>query len=190
MVATAQNLYQRHPISVADYHRMGEHNFFEPEARVELIEGEIIDMAPIECQHGGLVNRLTRMLVRAVGDNAIVAVQNSITLGDLSEPQPDFALLRPKANDYTDRLPHAEDLLLLIEVCDSSLRYDRTIKAPLYARFGVPEVWLIDVQGEAIIQCHTPLDGRYAVETKLLSPQILSPVALPDVQLDVAKLFE
>ncbi|NOQ77103.1 MAG: Uma2 family endonuclease, partial [Methylococcaceae bacterium] len=95
------------------------------------IDGEIIDMAPIGSKHVSYVNRITRILVKGIGDIALVSVQNPVVLGDLSEPEPDFALLKPKDNDYEDSLPEAEDVLLLIEVADTTLNYDKQIKATL-----------------------------------------------------------
>jgi len=189
MSAVATDLYRRHSISVDDYNRMAESGILGVKERVELIEGEIIDMAPIGCRHAAAVNLLNKQLVDAIGDTAGLSVQNPIVLGDLSEPEPDFALLRPDPNSYRDRLPEADDVLLLIEVWDTTLRYDQTIKAPLYARFAIPELWLVDIEGRSIILFHTPVDGKFSVEEQLSSPQALSPRALPGVTVDLQSLF-
>ncbi len=130
MLNSAENLYNPHPISVANYQRMADTGILDIDARVELIEGVI---APINNPHAAMVNRLNRELVRQAKDSALVSVQNPIILGDYSEPEPDLVLLKPKANDYQDALPQAEDILLLIEVADSTVNYDQKIQAPLYA---------------------------------------------------------
>ena len=154
MLNTSEKLYTPHLISVVDYHKMAEIGILSRDVRMELIEGEIIDMAPIGSRHAAYVNRINRELIRAVGNTAIVSVQNPIILGNLSEPEPDFVLLKPKANDYEDALPQAEDILLLIEVADSTINYDRQIKSPLYARFSIPEYWLINTQEQSIVTSH------------------------------------
>ena len=189
MSAVAQDIYRRHPISVEDYHRMAESGILGFKERVELIEGEIIDMAPIGCRHAAIVNRLSKRLIEAVGDAALISIQNPVVLGDLSEPEPDFALLRPDPTEYMDRLPQAGDVLLLIEVCDTTLRYDQAIKAPLYARFDIPELWLVDVERHSVGVFRDPLRGKFSVETELMSPRELSPLALPDVTVGFASLF-
>jgi len=129
------------------------------DARVELLNGEIIDTAAIGSKRVSYVNRLTKLLVRSVADTALVLVQNPVVLGDLSEPEPDFALLKPKDNDYEDLLPEAEDILLLIEVADTTLKYDKQIKVPLYARFCIPEYWVIDIQKQSITLFQKPVEG-------------------------------
>ena len=147
-------------------------------------------MAPIGCRHAAIVNRLNKRLMAAVGNAAIVSVQNPIVLGDLSEPEPDFALLKPTPDDYLGRLPEAEDILLLIEVCDTTLRYDQAVKAPLYARFGIPELWLVDVEQCLIGRFHTPVQGRFSVENEFAPPRLLSPTALPEVNVKLESLFD
>jgi Uma2 family endonuclease len=132
----------------------------EEDARVELIEGDLIDMAPIGSLHAGMVARLGRILTLATVGQALVYAQSPIVCGEHSEPQPDIALLRPRADDYTEALPVPSDVLLLIEVADRSLRYDREIKVPLYARHRIAEVWLIDLPQRRIEVCREPgIDG-------------------------------
>lgn len=127
-------------IAVADYHRMGETGILGEDERVELIDGEIFEMPLIGSPHGGRINQLNRLLTKAVGESAIVSIQNPFVLDDRSEPEPDLALPRPRTDFYTASHPCASDVLLLIEVTDSSLQIDRDIKVPLYARHGIPEV--------------------------------------------------
>jgi Uma2 family endonuclease len=123
---------------------MAEVGLLAPDARVELIEGEIIDMAPIEMEHGWVVDRLNHLLVTTVGAKGVVRVQGAVRLSQWSQPQPDVVILAPRS-DYRTRHPTGADSLLVIEVSDTTVRYDLNVKTPLYARHGVPEVWIIDL---------------------------------------------
>jgi Uma2 family endonuclease len=143
----AQEIVRRR-FTVHDYHRMGEAGILYEDDRVELIEGEIVEMAAIGTGHFTCVNGLTRLLVRGVGDAAIVSVQHPLRLDEHTEPQPDLTVLRVR--DYRESLPKPEDVLLLIEVSDTTLSYDRGVKLPLYARAGIREVWIVDLVGEVI----------------------------------------
>ena len=136
----------RHKLTVTDFHRMTEVGILAANAHVELVEGEIFDMAPIGSKHNSTVNKLNRLLGRAVGDLAIVQVQGSLRLGQHTELQPDIALLKYRADFYEDAVPSANDIVLLIEVADSTLAYDRDVKAQLYALAGIPEYWLFDLE--------------------------------------------
>ena len=176
----------RRKLSVEDYHRMAESGIFGPEERVELIEGEIIDMAPIGHFHAGLGNRLNRFFTQRLGDRAITCVQNPVVLFPRSEPQPDFALLRFRDDDYAGALPTPEDVLLLVEIADKSLRYDHKVKTPLYARHGIPEYWIINVP-KRCVEVHLdpdPAQGRYR-EIRILSEGLLAPASFPDISLDI-----
>ena len=134
----------RHRLTVSDFHRMGDAGIFVAGDRVELIDGEVIDMSPIGALHAAIVDRLVRHLGRSLGEAIIVRCQNPIRLDDLSEPEPDIALLRPRADGYMTAHPRADDVVLVIEVADTSLAYDLGVKVPLYARHGIPEAWVID----------------------------------------------
>ena len=134
----------RHLISVDAFHRMGEVGILGPGDRVELIDGEIIDLSPIGVLHAALVARLASWFSQKLGRAAVVWCQNPLRLDDLSEPEPDIAILRPRADFYTTSHPGPADVLLVIEVSDTSLAYDLGTKVPLYARHGIPEVWVID----------------------------------------------
>lgn len=177
---------QRHRITVDQYHRMGETGVLAPDARVELIEGEIIDMAPIGAFHGSVVDQLTSLLVKAVGDQAVVRVQGAVRLNHRTEPQPDIALLRPRADRYRGHQPLPEDLLLLIEVSDTTLRYDRDLKVALYARHSIPEVWLFDLQHPQLLRYQSPEAGQYRVSEVLPQPGRLAMAALPGVNVDLS----
>ena len=134
----------RHLISVEAFHRMGETGILGPADRVELIDGEIIDMSPIGALHAAIVDLLARHFGRSAQASVFIRCQNPLRLDGLSEPEPDIAILKPRADFYTTGHPGPADVLLVIEVADSSLAYDLGVKVPLYARHGIPEVWVID----------------------------------------------
>jgi Uma2 family endonuclease len=180
---------QRHRITVHDYHRLAEIGVLPPDARVELIEGEIIDMAPIGNDHQSIVDRLTRELVTVVGERAIVRVQGSIRLSQWSEPGPDLVLLTPRPDFYRGEFALGTDTMLVIEVSDSTLRYDRDRKVPLYARHGVPEVWVVDVNADALLVHGELHDGKYERHVVLERPTSVPISRLPGVTLDLAALF-
>jgi Uma2 family endonuclease len=170
----AQEIVRRR-FTVHDYHRMGEAGILHEDDRVELIEGEIVEMAAIGTRHFVCVNQLNRLLVRGVGDEAIVSVQNPVRLDEHTEPQPDLTVLRVR--DYRESLPMPGDVLLLIEVSDTTLAYDRGVKLPLYARAGILEVWIVDLAGE-VIERHTgpSADGYRSFERARRGKKIESAV--------------
>ena len=175
---------------VDDYYRMAAAGILTPEDRVELIEGEIVDMAPIGSEHGGKVNRLNRLLAPAMAaGHAIVSVQNPLRLDRRNEPQPDLMLLRPRADDYGARHPTAADVLLLIEVADSSLAFDRGAKLALYASHGILEVWIVDLVGRAVEIGRTPSAAGYA-ERLRLSDGDVSPALVPGLTIGLAELLD
>jgi Uma2 family endonuclease len=180
----------RHRITVDEYHRMAEVGILPPDARVELIEGEIIDMPPIGTGHGGTVMQLTELLLDAARGRAQVFVQSAQRLSDISEPQPDFALVKPRADFYKKKHPGPADTFLIIEVSESSLRYDLQVKAPLYARHAVPEYWVIDLIGRQVRFFRSPESGQYADVTSTGAPGLIAPVALPDVQIDLTHVLD
>ena len=180
---------KRRPITVGDYHHMAEAGILTERDRVELIEGELVAMSPIGSYHHGTVNRLTHTLIHAVGDRAIVSVQGPIRLDDLSEPEPDFALLKPRADFYRDAHAVAADVLLLIEVADSSLNYDRAVKRALYARFGIAEVWIFNLTAGEIEICRQPTATGYAAIEIAGSDRELEPLLLPGARISAASMF-
>jgi Uma2 family endonuclease len=151
--------------TVRDYHQMTEAGILTEDDRVELIDGEIIEMTPVGGRHVACVSRLARLLIRRLGNDAVVNIQSPVQLGEHEEPEPDAAVVR--ARNYGDDLPTARDVLLLIEVSDTSLGYDRARKLPLYARAGIPESWVVDLQGEAIERHTNPVEGRYRVTMRV-----------------------
>ncbi len=188
MSANLHQVARLHRLSVADYHHMGAAGILGPDLRTELIEGEIIEMTPIGSNHGGTVNLLSRLLAKVVGDVAIVAVQNPVRLDDFSEPQPDLALLRPNPDFYRTAHPGPREVLLVIEVSDSSLRYDRDLKFPLYARAGIAEAWLVDLDGRALSRHTDPAPNGYQTVERVsdLTNVVLSPM---DCGIDLTGLF-
>lgn len=189
MTTIAQDFFHRHRLTVDDFHHMGKAGILPEDSRVELIEGEIIDMAPIGSQHAGAVKRLLRLFDRAVGDAAIVSAQDPIMLGTHSEPQPDIALLRPRDDFYASSHPRPEAVLLIVEVAETSLRYDREIKIPLYARHGIPEVWLVDLENKRLITFRVPGEQDYQDVHVMERLHPVAPQLLPAVKLDLSGLF-
>lgn len=190
MSSTATALYRNHRYNVGEYYRMAEAGILDEDSRVELIEGEVIDMPPIGTWHAGLTAKIQNSLGRAVGEKAIVWTQNPVRLNDFSEPVPDIALLRPRADFYTKAHPVPADVLLLVEVSDSTLKYDRTIKLPLYARHGIPEVWLVNGAGREVTVHRQPQAGAYTDIRYLTGEESVALVALPEIRVDLAGLFE
>ncbi len=171
--------------TVHEYHRMAEVDVLGEDERVELIDGEIVAMTPISQRHAAAVKRLNRLLTRLPENEVIVSVRNPIQLDDSSEPEPDAALLRYRDDFYAAAHPTAGDVLLLVEVAESSAEYDRGVKLPLYARAGVPEVWIVDLR-DGIIAVHrlpSP-DGFWECRT-LGADESLSPQSYPDLVLAV-----
>ena len=153
---------QRYRFNVDEFARMGEAGVFTEDDRVELIDGEVLEMSPIGSPHAGTVNRLNELLVTRLAGRANVIVQNPIRLDRHTEPQPDLVVARRRKDFYTDRHPEPADVLLVIEVADSSLRYDRTEKVPRYARAGIPETWLVDIQAGTVTLYADPGPEGYA----------------------------
>jgi Uma2 family endonuclease len=178
---------KRRRLDVAEYHRMAEAGILRPEDRVELIEGELIAMSPAGGAHILRVMRLNRLLGAAVGDRALVSVQSNVRLGEFSEPEPDLALVRPTYDGAAP--PLAAELLLVIEVSDSSLRYDRTTKAALYAQHGIAEYWIVDVAAKAVTVHRAPREGAYAWIRQVAPEDVVEPVLLPGLRLAVADLL-
>jgi Uma2 family endonuclease len=168
---------------------MGEAGILTEDDRVELIEGQLIAMSPIGSDHSGTVNSLTRMLVLAVGDRGVVAVQNPVQLDDLSEPQSDFSVLKPRDDDYRRATPLPHEVLLIIEVAHSSLAYDRAIKRSLYARHGIPEFWIVNIAGGVVEVRRKPVGDDYASAFQVGRDATLEPELLPGVAIPVSALF-
>ncbi|HEY0406598.1 MAG TPA: Uma2 family endonuclease [Pyrinomonadaceae bacterium] len=151
----------KHWITVDEYERMGAAGIFPTDARLELLEGEIYEMSPIGSRHAACVKFLSNLLNRRLGDKLIVSTQDPIQLDDFSEPRPDVALLRWRDDFYRHAHPTPADVLLVIEVADTTLDSDRRYKLPLYAKAGIPEAWLVNLPGETIELYADPANGAY-----------------------------
>jgi Uma2 family endonuclease len=148
---------------------------------VELLEGEVYEMRPIGPRHAWKVARLVRAFLEALGDQAVVWPQNPIRIPPHSEPQPDLALLKPR--DYGEALPTPEDVLLLVEVADSSLDHDQERKLPIYAKAGIPEVWILDLEQNLLHAFRHPKEGVYTERRTFLPGEKAEPLAFPGVRI-------
>jgi Uma2 family endonuclease len=179
----------KHRITVDEYHRMGETGLLAPDVRVELIEGEIIDMAPIGVDHNGMVNRLSRLFHARLGGHALVQTQGVVRLDSASEPQPDVALLRLRADDHRRAHPAPADILLVVEVSDATLHHDCNVKVPLYARHEVPEAWIVDLRDGELRWYRQARAGGYLEQGVTKEPGVMLIAALPGVGIDLSGLF-
>ncbi len=171
----------RRRFTVDEYHRMLEAGILTEDDRVELIEGEIVEMTPIGPRHAACVDRLNALLTARAGGRAVVRVQNPIRLGEHSEPQPDLALVRFRPDYYAGGHPEPGDILLIIEVVETSADYDRQVKLPLYARGRIREVWLVDLAGEAIEVYREPAPAGYREVRRAGRGEVLAPEAFPEL---------
>jgi Uma2 family endonuclease len=170
----------RRRFTADDYQRMGQAGILRAEDHVELIDGEIVTMTPIGPRHCASVDRATRAFVTKAGDSAIVRVQGSVRLDLYSEPEPDIVLLRPRSDFYASRHPGPAEILLIVEVAESSIDYDRDVKSRVYARSGVQEYWLADLN-ENVVFCHSGIeDGTYRNVRRYTRGQLLAPLLLPE----------
>ena len=169
---------------------MGEVGILKETDRVELIRGEIVEMSPIGRRHHAFVTTLSRLLILALGNRAIVSVQGPIVLAEDTEPEPDLAILRRRLPPYKEREAHADDAFLLIEVAESSLHYDRSTKLRLYAAAGIPEYWVVDCVAESIEVHRTPHADGYREVVRMVEPAATVALqAFPDVVLRLAEIF-
>jgi Uma2 family endonuclease len=175
--------------TVDEYQRMGEAGLFSEKDRVELIDGEILTMSPIGPPHCGAVDRAARALILAVGRRAIVRVQGPIDLNRYTEPEPDIVLLYSRSDFYGSGHPQPADVLLVVEIADSSSRFDREVKVPLYARAGVVEYWLVDLNAQKVTRYSAPENGTYREVSRHERGQVLSLSAVPDCAIPVAELL-
>ncbi len=175
----------RRRFTVHEYHRMGQAGILGEDDRLELLDGEIVEMAPIGSRHQAAVDRLTSLFFNRVGGAAVVRVQGPVRLGEDSEPEPDLLLLRKRADFYASAHPGPEDVLLLVEVSDTSAEYDREVKLPLYARHGIAEVWLVGLQTGEVEVYRAPTAQGYQEVSRAGRGQRISPVAFPQLELAV-----
>jgi Uma2 family endonuclease len=179
----------RRRFTVEEYYRMADAGVFSEDDRVELLEGEIFDMVAIGARHAACVNRLTQILTQALGQQAIVAVQNPVRLSEYSEPQPDLAVLRPHPDFYAAAHPSPPNVFLIIEVADATAETDRGIKVPLYARSGVAEVWLIDLAEQRVEVYRDPSAQGYRDQSRFTRGQTVRCGTLPTLTIPVEQVL-
>ena len=180
----------RRALDVSAYHAMAKAGILRPDDRVELIEGELVWMNALGGPHMGCVMALTHLLMAHVPPGGRLSVQNAVRLDRHTEPQPDLAVLRPRADGYRGEAPPlAEDVLLLVEVADSSLRIDREVKGPLYARAGIPEYWIVDLAGRTVLAHRDPGPEGYAAVRETRAGEALAPLRLPAATVAVAEIL-
>jgi len=185
---TSPDTLRRHRLSVEDYYKMGEAGILKEKDRVELIEGEIIDMVPIGSNHAYTINKiLNHFLMKQLTDDIIVRIQDPLRLDQYNEPEPDITLVTDQ--NYSDRHPGPADTLLIIEVADSSLAYDINIKIPLYSRHNIPEAWVVNLVDKKIHVFSTPTHGTYQNAREVTAGK-LSPTRITSFCLDLEELWQ
>jgi len=184
---TTDTLHKKFTIS--QYYLMSETGILTENDRVELIEGEILEMSPIGTGHAVCVNRLAKVLFSSLSDEITISVQNPVRLSNFSEPEPDFAILKGQPEDYESKHPEPEDILVLIEVSDSTIEYDRTTKAPLYARQKIHELWIIDLNALVVEVYRFPSPEGYQQIQVFRQDQSIAFEAFPNILIEVAKIL-
>ena len=172
-----------------EYSQMAEAGILKPTDRVELIRGEIVEMSPIGRRHQAFVDNLTQLLIMRVAGRAIVSVQNPLVLAEDTEPEPDLKILRRRSVPYKELETHADDVLLVIEVAESSLSYDRSTKQRLYAEAGISEYWVVDCAAESVEVHRTLQAGSYRDVSRLTGVAPVNPLAFPDIRVTLAEIF-
>ncbi|HEY0077841.1 MAG TPA: Uma2 family endonuclease [Pyrinomonadaceae bacterium] len=179
----------RRAFTTADYYRMAESGILGEDDRVELIEGEVIQMSPIGSRHAGCIARLITFITEQMGRSVIVNSQNPVHLDEYSEPQPDVIILKPREDFYSNSHPTPDDVLVVIEVADSSVVYDRAVKVPLYARAGIAEVWLVDLVRNVLEIYSAPEQTAYRDVRELRRGEQLSSGQVPGLILSVDEIL-
>ena len=182
-------LVRRRRFTVDEYECMGRAGILHEDERVELIDGEVIEMPPIGPGHAGDTKQLNQLFSSRLGARAIVSVQDPIRLPPGAEPEPDIALLVPRPDFYRAAHPGPDAVLLIVEVADTSLAYDRDVKVPMYAAAGIPEVWVVDVAGERVLVYREPHAGGYRQTTTVERGGVIAPAAFPDLVLRVDEIL-
>ena len=180
---------RKHLTDIDEWRKLGEANIFPPDSRIELIEGEIFEMAPIGSNHAGHLKSINKFFTKLVPDNLFTSVQDPLQLGDLSEPEPDFMLLKPDVDGYKTRHPIADDVLLLIEIADSSLNFDQNQKLRLYAMHNIPEYWLLNLIDNCLEVYRKPKGEVFAEKTTLYVGDSVTLSILPDISIQVADIL-
>jgi len=175
--------------TVDEYHRMVDAGILAENDRTELIEGEIIQMSPIGKRHAACVDRATELFVAAFIGKAIVSVQNPVRLNNYNEPQPDIVVLRKRADYYASRSRTPADTFFVIEVSDTTLRYDTKVKLPIYARSGIAEVWIENLQEDVLLVCRDPVGENYTTQLTRSRGESIFPLEFPDAVFKIEELL-
>lgn len=179
----------RRRFTVVEYHQMIANGILTRDDRVELLNGEIVEMSPISPTHASAVKLITRFFHRRVDDSVVISVQDPIQLDDYSEPQPDIALLKARSDFYKLSHPKVDEILLVIEVAESSVVRDRVVKMPAYARALIAELWLVDLQQDLIEVYHSPANGAYQVVRQARRGETLTPQLLPTLSVQAEEML-
>jgi Uma2 family endonuclease len=175
--------------TVDEYHKMAKAGILHEYDRVELIDGEIIQMSAIGLRHMVCVNRANTFFIRAFGDRAVVSPQNPVRLSDWTEPQPDVVVFKPRSDFYAGKRPTPEDVIFTVEVADSTLSYDQKVKLPRFAAAGIPEVWIEDLKHDILLVHRDPIGSIYKTILTLSAGDSISPASFPDVAFSVGELL-
>jgi Uma2 family endonuclease len=189
LVLPATSQIQRYRFSLDDYHSMVEAGVLKADQRVELIEGEVVEMSPIGKLHASCVKRLNALLAARLNQQAIIGIQDPVQTGSFSEPQPDVGLLKYREDFYAARHPRPKDILLVIEVADRTIDYDREVKIPLYARAKIAQAVIANLS-PGVVEVYTkPLRGTYTQAKELKGGQALKLQKLPELALTVDEIL-
>jgi Uma2 family endonuclease len=180
---------QRHRFTVERFHQMTEAGIFGPDDRIELMDGEIVEMSPIYPPHSSRVGRLTHLCVLRFGDRCVVSIQGPLDVDAHTEAYPDVLLLRPRDDFYAARHPRAEDVLLVVEVSDTTVRYDTRVKAPRYAAAGIADYWLVNLRRNTITVFRDPGPTGYGRSQVVRRGESIRPLAFPDDEVAVAEIL-
>lgn len=176
-------------ITVDEYHQMGETGIFKEDEHLELIDGEIVKMTPIGSRHASCVDRLNEFFVTLLTGRAIVRVQNPIYLSEHSELEPDIAITKRYEKAYITKHPEPKDIYLIVEVADTSINFDREVKIPLYAKAGIIEVWLVDLNEDCVEIYQKPAHDKYHIIYKKYGAETISPLSFPDYKITLNELI-
>ncbi len=177
-----------HRFTIDEYYHLAEAGILHEDDNVELIEGRIIDMTPIGSKHASCVKRIIELLTDRLQKRATIGVQDPIDLNEQTEPEPDITILKKRSDFYAEHHPRPEDVLLIIEVADSSINYDRSIKIPLYAKSGIQEVWLINLIENIIEVYQNPSQIGYKICKKVYKEDTISPLCFSDINIKASEI--
>lgn len=176
-------------ITVSEYEQMARSGILAKEERIELLNGTLIYMSPANPLHALIINNINALLIRKLTDDiALVSIQNPVRIPDLSEPEPDVTVIKPPKSNYVDRHPHPEDILLVIEVANTSLEKDKKIKLPIYAQAGIPEYWIVNIDKQEIEAYHTPAGDNYKFR-ELVKKDEMATIKSLNMPVDASKIF-